>query len=59
MSLTIYLSKRGASSLNLVLQFTGTSLFAVARSLPEGVVAERWGRKPVLLFTGAIVVAGA
>lgn len=57
-SLAIYLSKLGASSLTLGLLFTGTSLFAAVRSLPEGVVADRWGRKPVLLFTGAIMAAG-
>jgi len=57
-SLAIYLSKLGASSLTLGLLFTGTSLFAAVRSLPEGVVADRWGRKPVLLFTGVIMAAG-
>jgi len=57
-SLAIYLSKLGASSLTLGLLFTATSLFAAIRSLPEGMVADRWGRKPVLLFTGAITAAG-
>ncbi|MFH2111441.1 MAG: MFS transporter [Candidatus Bathyarchaeota archaeon] len=57
-SLAIYLSKLGASSLTLGLLFTATSLFAAVRSLPEGLVADRWGRKPVLLFTGAIMAAG-
>lgn len=58
MSLIIYPSKQGASSLNLVLLSTGTSFFASARSLQEGAVADRWRWKSALLFIGAIMVAG-
>ena len=57
-SLAIYLSKLGADSLTLGLAFTGTSLFAALRSLPEGLMADRFGRKPVLLFTGVIMAVG-
>ena len=40
------------------LTFMGISLFSAIRSLVEGVVADRIGRKPILIFIAASLVAG-
>lgn len=55
---SIYLSKLGASPVAIGLVFTGSSLFSAFRSLLEGVVADRYGRKPILLYTAVLMVAG-
>jgi len=57
-SFPIYLSKIGASSVLIGLTFMGISLFSAIRSLVEGVVADRIGRKPILLLIAASLVAG-
>lgn len=57
-SFPIYLSKIGASSVMIGLTFMGISLFSAIRSLVEGVVADRIGRKPILLLIAASLVAG-
>ncbi|MCW4037402.1 MAG: MFS transporter [Candidatus Bathyarchaeota archaeon] len=55
---SIYLSKLGASSVAIGLTFTGVALFSAFRSLLEGMMADRYGRKPVLLFTSGLIVVG-
>jgi MFS family permease len=55
---SIYLSKLGASSITIGLTFTGVALFSAFRSLLEGMMADRYGRKPVLLFTSGLIVVG-
>jgi MFS family permease len=57
-SFPIYLSKLGASPVNLGLVFTGISLFAAFRSLAEGIIADKYGRKPILLYTAGLMVIG-
>jgi MFS family permease len=57
-SFTIYLSKLGASAVTLGLVFTGMSLFSAVRSFLEGVIADRYGRKPVILFSAGLMVVG-
>ena len=57
-SFSIYLSKLGASPVAIGLVFTGSSLFSAFRSLLEGVVADRYGRKPILLYTAGLMIAG-
>jgi MFS family permease len=57
-SFSIYLSKLGASPVAIGLTFTGISLFSAFRSLLEGLIADRFGRKPVLLFTAGLMVVG-
>jgi len=54
----IYMSKLGASSVQLGMMFTGMALFAAVRSLGEGLVADRFGRKPVLLITSILMTTG-
>ncbi len=54
----IYMSKLGASSTQLGLMFTGMALFSALRSLGEGLIADKYGRKPVLLLTGAMMAIG-
>lgn len=55
---SIYLSKLGVSSISLGLIFTGTSLFSAIRSFFEGLVADRFGRKPVLILTSLFMMLG-
>jgi MFS family permease len=55
---SIYLSKLGATPVAIGLVFTVSSLFSAFRSLLEGVVADRFGRKPILLYTAGLMVAG-
>jgi MFS family permease len=57
-SFSIYLSKIGVSAVLIGLTFMGISLFSAIRSLVEGVVADRVGRKPILLFIAASLVVG-
>ena len=57
-SFPIYLSKIGAPAMLIGLTFMGISVFSALRSLAEGVIADRLGRKPVLLFLAASLVAG-
>lgn len=57
-SFPIYLSKMGASTVLIGLTFTGISLFSAIRSLVEGVIADRIGRRPILLFIAAMLVVG-
>jgi MFS family permease len=57
-SFPIYLSKIGVSAVLIGLTFMGISLFSAIRSLVEGVVADRIGRKPILIFIAASLVAG-
>jgi len=57
-SFPIYLSKMGASTVLIGLTFTGISLFSAIRSLIEGIVADRIGRKPILLFVAMTLVVG-
>jgi MFS family permease len=57
-SFPIYLSKIGASSITIGLTFMGISLFSAIRSLIEGTVADKIGRKPILLFIAASLVVG-
>ena len=55
---TIYMSKLGATSVQLGMIFTGMVLFAALRSLGEGLIADRFGRKPVLLLTSTLMTIG-
>ncbi len=55
---TIYMSKLGASATQLGLMFTGMALFSALRSLGEGLIADRYGRKPVLLLTSILMTVG-
>lgn len=55
---TIYMSKLGATSTQLGLMFTGMALFSALRSLAEGLIADRYGRKPVLLLTAILMTIG-
>jgi MFS family permease len=55
---TIYMSKLGATSVQLGMIFTGMALFAAVRSLGEGLIADRFGRKPVLLLTSILMTVG-
>ena len=55
---TIYMSKLGATSVQLGMIFTGMALFAALRSLGEGLIADRFGRKPVLLLTSILMTIG-
>jgi MFS family permease len=57
-SFTIYLSKLGASSVTLDLVFTGISLFSAVRSFLEGIIADRYGRKPILLYSAFLMIIG-
>ncbi|RLI08071.1 hypothetical protein DRO24_01875 [Candidatus Bathyarchaeota archaeon] len=54
----IYLSKLGASSLLIGATMTGRSLFLALRSLIEGLAADRFGRKPILIFTAGLLAIG-
>ena len=54
----IYLSKIGVSPVLIGLTFMGIILFSAIRSLIEGVIADRLGRKPVLIFIAASLVIG-
>jgi MFS family permease len=54
----IYMSKLGATSVQLGMAFTGMALFAALRSLGEGLIADRFGRKPVLLLTSILMAIG-
>ena len=54
---TIYLSKLGVLPLTMGFLFTVTSSFAAVRSLIEGVLADRFGRKPFLLLLSGILTA--
>lgn len=55
---SIYLSKIGVPAVLIGLTFMGISLFSAIRSLVEGVVADRVGRKPILIFIAASLVVG-
>jgi len=55
--LTIYLSKLGVLPLTMGILFTATSFFAAVRSLVEGMLADRFGRKPFLLLLSGILTA--
>ncbi len=55
---TIYMSKLGATSVQLGMMFTGMALFAAVRSLGEGLIADRFGRKPVLIITSLLMAVG-
>lgn len=55
---TIYMSKLGATMVQLGMMFTGMALFAAVRSLGEGLIADRFGRKPVLLLTSILMTVG-
>jgi MFS family permease len=57
-SFPIYLSKIGVPAVLIGLTFMGISLFSAIRSLIEGVVADRIGRKPILLFISASLILG-
>jgi len=57
-SFPIYLSKMGTSTVLIGFTFTGISLFSAIRSLVEGIVADRIGRKPILLFIATMLVVG-
>ena len=54
----IYMSKLGATSVQLGIIFTGMALFAALRNLGEGLIADRFGRKPVLLLTSTLMTIG-
>ncbi len=54
----IYLSKLGASSLLIGATMTGRSLFLALRSLLEGLAADRFGRKPIILITSLLLTLG-
>ena len=54
----IYLSKLGASSLLIGATMTGRSLFLALRSLIEGLAADRFGRRPILLLTAGLLAIG-
>jgi len=55
---TIYMSKLGATSVQLGMMFTGMALFAAVRSLGEGLIADRFGMKPVLIITSLLMAVG-
>jgi len=55
---TIYMSKLGATTVQLGMMFTGMALFAAVRSLGEGLIADRFGRKPVLILTSILMTVG-
>lgn len=57
-SFPIYLSKIGASSLLIGLTFMGIGFFSAVRSLVEGIVADKVGRRPILVFIAFTLVAG-
>ena len=57
-SFPIYLSKIGVSAVLIGLTFMGRSLFSALRSFVEGIAADRFGRKPVLLFLAASLILG-
>jgi MFS family permease len=57
-SFPIYLSKIEVSAVLIGLTFMGVNLFSAIRSLVEGVVADRIGRKPILIFIAASLVVG-
>jgi len=57
-SFSIYLSKIGVSAILIGLTFMGIGLFSAIRSLVEGVVADRVGRKPILIFIAVSLVVG-
>jgi MFS family permease len=57
-SFPIYLSKIGASSVLIGITFMGIMLFSAIRSLTEGIVADRIGRKPILLFIATSLIIG-
>jgi MFS family permease len=44
--------------MHIGLVFTGTALFSSIRSLFEGLIADKLGRKPVLLFTSILMTIG-
>jgi MFS family permease len=52
------MSKLGATTVQLGMMFTGMALFAAVRSLGEGLIADRFGRKPVLLLTSILMTVG-
>ncbi|MCK4952861.1 MFS transporter [Candidatus Bathyarchaeota archaeon] len=52
---TIYLSKLGVLPLTIGLLFTVSISFAAVRSLFEGLLADRFGKKPFLLLLGCIL----
>ena len=55
---TIYMNKLGATSVQLGMMFTGMALFAAVRSLGEGLIADRFGRKTVLIITSLLMTVG-
>jgi len=56
---TIYLSKLGVLPLTMGFLFTVTSFIAAIRSLVEGILADKFGRKPfLLLLSGLLTIAG-
>jgi len=57
-SFSIYLSKLGASSVVIGLTSTGISLFSAFRSLLEGLIADRFGRKPIPLYSAGLMAVG-
>jgi len=57
-SFSIYLSKIGVSAILIGLTFMGIGLFSAIRNLVEGVVADRVGRKPILIFIAVSLVVG-
>ena len=46
---------RCPTSVQLGMMFTGMALFAAVRSLGEGLIADRYGRKPVLIITSLLM----
>lgn len=54
----IYLSMIGVPTVLIGITFTGRSLFSAVQSLVEGVLADRIGRKPILLFIALMIVLG-
>ncbi|RLG53665.1 MAG: hypothetical protein DRO00_03415 [Thermoproteota archaeon] len=56
---TIYLSKLGVLPLTMGFLFTVTLFIAAIRSLVEGILADKFGRKPfLLLLSGLLATAG-
>ena len=56
---TIYLSKLGVLPLTMGFLFTVTSFITAIRSLVEGILADKFGRKPfLLLLSGLLATAG-